>query len=222
MPDVLFVQTAGETGLETLIGSGQLPPVPHFPGEASSWQDLLDMVAWLRDETHTYKALAIDCMDGAAQLCRAEVTRKHYENNPDKFLAYGRGFDVEPVAWKELLQSLDMLRSQRGMAVWLIGHAKAGKKKNPLGEDFTTYSPNMADKMWEVTKAWADAILFGNFYTQVTDGKARGGKLREIYTEHDASYDAGNRLGLPEVIKCGTSASEAWQNFNQALTNRKA
>ena len=51
--------------------------------------------------------------------------------------------------------------------------------------------------------------------------KATGGQTRLIMTERRVEYDAGNRLGLPEVIECGTSAKEAWANFQTALKRGK-
>ena len=53
---------------------------------------------------------------------------------------------------------------------------------------------NAKDKLRE----WADAVLFVNFVTTITDsGKAKGGTRRVIYAEHRATWEAKNRHGLP-------------------------
>src|SRR5215831_12187369 len=67
-PKPVFLQTKGETGLETLIESRQLPPTAHLP-EILNWGDLLSAVKFLRTEPHEFKTLVIDTMPGAERLC---------------------------------------------------------------------------------------------------------------------------------------------------------
>ena len=53
----------------------------------------------------------------------------------------------------------------------------------------------------EKLKEWGDAILFCNYVTTFTDGgKAKGGELRAVYTEHRATWEAKNRHGMPAVM----------------------
>jgi hypothetical protein len=52
-------------------------------------------------------------------------------------------------------------------------------------------------------KEWADALLFGNWKTQVAEkdnGKERlvGGKTRVLFCNRSAAYDAKNRYGLKD------------------------
>lgn len=55
-------------------------------------------------------------------------------------------------------------------------------------------------------KEWSDAVLFLNYKTHVVDNegkpKGTGGKIRTIYTAHDATYDAKVRIDLPEGVPC--------------------
>jgi AAA domain len=60
-------------------------------------------------------------------------------------------------------------------------------------------------------REWADAVLFVSWDVRITEnaeGRVRGvgGKDRIIYTTHSAAYDAKNRVGLPEKLKCEFSA----------------
>lgn len=218
-PSPIFVQVKGETGLETLIDAGQLPETPHFPGEIESWRDLLGAVEWLKTADHDRRTLVIDGIDSAQMLCFDEVTRTSFEGDERKFLAYHKGYEIAPNTWKELLVALDGLRAERKMSVILIGHSRVIKRKNPDGEDWTCYGLNMHEKVWEPTANWADAILFYNTETFVSDaGKAKSGKVRILYTQPDATYVAGNRYGLPAEIEAGESGREAWGNFIQAKT----
>lgn len=213
------MQLTGETGLETLIDSGQLPPTPHFPGEIESWNGCLGGINWLANEEHDRKTLVLDALDGGQTLCFNHVRDTQFDHSQDKFMAYHKGYDVAPNVWKEVLIALDNLRIQRKMTIFLIGHSRIAKRKNPNGEDWTYYAPGLHDKIWEVTARWADAILFINFETTVDKGKAElgAGKTRMIYTENDARWIAGNRYGLSEDIDAGDSGKEACANLMAAL-----
>ena len=215
-PKPVFVQTKGETGLETLIDSKQLPETPHIPGEVETWSKLLEVVAWLTTSNHDYKTLVVDTLDGAEQLCFEHVIATEYGGKLDKFMAYHKGYDTSPRTWRQLLIALDKLRAAKKMSILCLSHGKLAKRRNPEGEDWTAYAPNMNEKTWSVTKEWADAILFGNFSLLVKDGKASGGTIRTIHTTHTPMFDAKNRFGLSEEIDGGTSPKEAWDNFMAA------
>ena len=218
LPSPVFIQVKGETGLETLIDAGQLPPTAHLPGEVTSWTDLLAAVDYLSQSEHDYKTLVLDGMDSGQKLCFEDVRMVSFDGDEGKFMAYHKGYDMSPNTWKELLVALDDLRLSRKMAVVMIAHARVSKKKNPSGEDWTHYTPNLHEKLWEPTAAWADAIFFLNFETIVSDdGKGKATKSRIIYTEPDATYVAGNRFGLCDEIECGESGKEACKNLAAAL-----
>lgn len=219
LPKPIFMQLRGETGLETLMDANKLPPTPHFPGEISSWREWLDAIRWLTDEEHDYSTLVIDALDGGQGLCFDHVCKSQYEGDHGKFMAFHKGFESAVPVWKEVLIALDNLRLARKMTVFVIGHSKIAKRKNPSGEDWTYYGPGMHEKIWDVTARWADAILFINFETTVEDGKANlgSGKVRVIQTENDACYIAGNRYGLTGTISAGNSGKEACANLTAAL-----
>lgn len=224
MPAPFFIQTRGETGLETLINAGQLPETPHLP-EVQSWADLMDSLAWLRESEHNYKTLAIDALNGAERLCHEHVCARDFANDwTDKgFMGYMRGYEVALADWRLFLGLLDSIRIDRRMTVMLLCHTKVTTFKNPEGADFDRYQPDMSPKTWSLTHKWADSVLFGNFESIVqTEGKTKGkGKAisqnRILLTESHAAYDAKNRLGLPPEIEMGACASDAWANFKAAV-----
>jgi len=221
-PKAVVLQTKGETGLETLIAADRLPETPHFP-EAMSWTDVLEGVNVLRNDKHDYGALVIDTINGAERQCFEHVTLHNYNNSWDSFLAYHKGYDVALVEWRSFLCALDDLRRQRQMTIVALCHSRVKEFKNPLGANYDRYQPDMHEKTWGLTHRWADAILFLNFETFLTEtdatkkGKASGSKARILYTERDAAYDAGNRFGLPPEIEMGDSAQQAWENLKAAL-----
>jgi AAA domain len=233
-PKPIFLQTRGETGLETLIEANQLPETSHFP-EIMEWSSLLQAIDLLTESPHDYKVLVVDTVNGAERLCHEHVCAKSFGNDwgEQGFTGYMRGYEVALSDWREFLTKLDNLRLTRRMTVVLLCHTKVKQFKNPLGADYDRFQPDMHDKTWSLTHKWADCVLFGNFSTSVVGrggaevadpskkGKGMGGKQRLLYAVRDAAYDAKNRLGLPEEISMGLTPAEGWKNFLEAVKKGK-
>lgn len=227
-PDPIFIEARGETGLETLIDAGQLPEMPHFP-EIMSWQGVLDAIESLLNGEHDYKSLVLDTLNGLERLCHEHVCNREYRGDWGEkgFTSFQRGFTVSLGDWRNFLASLDRLREQRGMRIIILSHTKVTTFKNPEGPDFDRYEPDVHAKTWGLTARWADVILFGNYYVKVEKsspnapvsqkGKGTGGTARVVYTRRSAAYDAKNRHGLPDMIDCGNSPQEAYDNFVSAM-----
>lgn len=229
-PAPVFLMTRGETGLEKLIESSQVPETAHLP-EIQTWEDLLAAIKLLRNEEHGYKTLVLDTANGAERLMHEFVCDRDFGGDWGErgFMGYARGYDVALSEWRMLLNALDDLRQQRGMSIFFLLHARIKTFKNPAGADYDRYAPEMHDKTWALTRGWLDCILFGNFEVAVRgqNGKAadptRKGKVADVasrilYTNSDnPTFEAKNRLGLPAEIEMGSTASEAWSQFTTAL-----
>ena len=230
-PKPIFLQTKGETGLETLIDAGQLHEVPHFEGECLDWQDLLQKIEWLLETDHGHKTLVIDTLGGAETLCHEMVVHRDYSGKwgDDGFLSYHKGPRLALTDWRQLLNGFDALRTKKDMSILALCHTAKVKFQNPEGPDYERYEPAFAYRdTWGVTHKWADCVLYLGFHTTVETesrtakkGKAKGGQIRMIHTVRHAAYDAKNRFGLPEEIDAGDSGEEAWGNFTTALTEAR-
>lgn len=225
-PSPLFLMTGGETGLLTLIDNGLISETDHFDPVAT-WQDLCAAINWLIVEPRGNKTLIIDTMNGAEWLCFDHTTKMRCDGDRDKFLAYGRGVEQSLPFWQDFLALLDRLREVRRMMIVLLCHTKIKTFKNPEGDDYDRYMPDMHEKTWGLAAKWADVVLFGNHETfaKKTQGasKAKGfsGGRRLLYTTRSAAYDAKNRLGLPKEIDMGATGFEAWGNFSSAVRAAK-
>lgn len=225
-PKPIFIQSRGETGLESLIQAGQVGEIPHFP-ECQTWNEILDAVDLLLNEDHGYRTLVIDTINGAERLCFEHVCNRDYGSDWGEkgFTSYGKGPKVAVADWLMLLQKLDKLRNQKSMSIFLLAHSKAATYKNPEGADFDQYMPDMDKETYAVTAKWVDALYFGNFVTvlgganaQKIDKKAKAvDTYRAMYTQKRPAFFAKNRLGLPEEIDMGNNAAEAWANLTAAL-----
>lgn len=228
----IFLMTRGETGLLTLMDNKQVPPTPHLP-EILSWQDLIGAVEFLRSEKHDRKTLVIDTANGAERLLHEYICERDFDGDwTDKgFMGYMRGYEVALADWRLLLNALDALRREKSMVVWFLMHSRIKTFKNPNGADYDRYTPEMHEKTWGVTRGWLDTIIFGQ--TEVTvkagarvadvhkKGKVEGSGVRVICTNSDnPTYEAKNRMGLPEVIELGDTSAEDWKLFAEQV--RKA
>jgi hypothetical protein len=224
-PKPVFLQTGGETGLETLIDAGRLPEVAHFPA-VQTWEDLLGAIETLTVEEHPFRTLVLDTLNGAESLCHSFICARDFagEWGNKGFGTYNKGYEVSLPEWSGLLGKLDRLRAERKMTVLLLCHTRVRPFRNPEGPDYDRYQPDVHEKTWGLSHKWADCVLFGNFEVTVQvdkadakKGKGTGGACRLMYTERHAAYDAKNRLGLTPEIEMGSSPSEAWTNFLGAI-----
>lgn len=226
-PKPIVAMLKGETGMETLIDSGQIPDTPHF-GEIESWQEFLGRIDELIEQDHDHKTFVIDTIGVAERQCHEHVCHREYKDNWGEkgFMAFQRGFDVSLADWVEMLTKLDKLRVERRMAIIMLAHTKVTTFKNPDGPDYDRYECDLHPKTWKLTSRWSDIVLFANYVTVVDESgnrpKGRGGTHRIMYTQREASFDAKNRHGLPETIEMGDSGQEAWANFVSAMKEGKA
>jgi len=227
----IFLKSRGEAGLDTLIQSGQVPPTASLP-ELTSWQDLLAALAMLKSQDHPYKTLVMDTANGFERLMHEYIAERDFGGDWGErgFTGYMRGYEVALPEWRMFLNSLDDLRRDKGMTVFFLMHSSIKTFKNPSGADFDRYVPELHPKTWNLTKGWLDCILFGNLEISVhasqkkdqgdptKKGKAADLSPRILCANSDnPTYDAKNRLGLPDEIECGDSAKEAWTNLANAI-----
>lgn len=221
-PSPIFLQSRGETGLETLIDSGLVSPTPHFP-EMQSWEDVLAALVELRNGEHGFKTLVVDTLNGLEKLCHDYILRTDFGGNAGKFTAYGAGFKAAYPEWRRLFPLIDEIRSHRKMGIICLAHTKISNFKNPESDNYDRYTVDMSAECWGEAHKWADAVLFANYVVVVDQNrKGRGGRQRVIYTTRTAAHDAKNRLNLPETIAMGTNGAESWASFSAAIKAGRA
>jgi AAA domain-containing protein len=232
-PKPIFIQSRGETGLETLIEAGQIRETPHFPA-CDMWEEVRAQIRFLIDEEHQFKTLVIDTINGIERLMHEFICARDFGGDwGDRgFGGYQRGYEVSLAEWRLFLNELDELRAKRTMTIFLLAHTKVKTFKNPEGPDFDRYAPDMHEKTWGLTHKWLDAVFFGNFDVVVQTarggddatkkGKGSGGSIRVLYTQRTAAFDAKNRLGLSEEIEMGSGSAESWAKLREAIKTAKA
>lgn len=228
-PSPIFLIDSQEDGIGTLKASHLVAAdIPVLP-PCNSWEDVLEALTALAQGEHKFKTLVIDTLGGLERLLHEHVCREQYKGEWGEkgFTSYARGYEVSLPPWRDFLNKLDRLRSDRNMSVIALAHSHVRPFKNPEGEDFDRYSVDMHAKTWAVTHKWSDMILFANYYIQAekergqSRAKGKGGQLRFFNTEHHAAYDAKNRHALPAEIPMGDSGAEAWNNLVEAIKSAR-
>lgn len=225
----IFAMTRGETGLLTLMDEHLVPETAHFEfgpkaKDIKTWADLKACVSAMTidAEGYPFSTFVIDTLNGAERLCFDHLVQSKY-GTYEKFNDYGKGPEVAQEEWINFLEDLDRLRAARRMSIILLCHTKVKTFKNPEGNDFDRYTPDMHEKIWGRTHKWADIILFANYETLANKEKgalkAKGAATgrRLLHTVRTAAWDAGNRHNLPEEIEMGNGGQEAWSNFVTAV-----
>lgn len=221
-PDPIFLMTAGETGLLSLIESGQVPPTAHFPDDFMNWAGLTAAVTALTVEKHSYKTLVLDTGNGAEQMLLAHACEQNFGGDWAEFNSYGRGLAVAVPRWAEFLKQLDDLRTRRRMSVLFLHHSRVKAFQNPAGKDWDQWKPEAVDKLWSLTHKWADVIAFYGSRVKVDrDDKAVGAEQRFLRCAPSAAIVAGNRYGMPDEVTAPPGAANLWNAFAKALVAAK-
>lgn len=202
----IFIQT--EDGADEL-------GVARFP-LATSHQDVLDAIGVLYTERHDFRTVVIDTIDWADQLIWSAINAKHSAAD----LAYGKGAVIAAEYWRGLLDGLNALRNERGMAVVLLAHCQVKRFDSPEVEPFDRYMPKLQERSSQLIQEWSDAVLFANyklfttatdvgFNKKVTRGISTGERV--MYTSERPAYLAKNRYGLPHELPL------SWPALMQAM-----
>ena len=182
-PDPVFIDTEGSTNS---MDVARLP-------KATSWQNLLDQVDYIRTHPDVCKTLVVDTIDWAESMCIQFICDKHRKFGIEDF-GYGNGYTYVKEEIGRFLNRLSEV-VEAGVNVVLTAHAQIKKFEQPdeLGA-YDRWELKLGKKTTSQTspliKEWADMLLFANYKTfsiAVDDKgkkrKAQGGE-RVMYTSH--------------------------------------
>ena len=206
-PNPIYILT--EDGLGSL-------KVDHFPLATSS-QDVMDAIATLYKENNAFETVIIDSLDWLEAIIQREIEQKY----DAKDLAYGKGSLIAAEKWREILDGLNALRNDKGMAIILIAHTTIKRFDSPEVEPYDRYQPKLQERSNAVVREWADAVLFANYKTIVkkddvgfnqTNNRGISTGERLLFTSERPAYMAKNRYNMPESIPL------SWDAFAEAIS----
>ena len=121
-PKPIFVPT--EDGLSEI-------DCERFP-LAKTVDDVLTALAELHVEKHDYQTVAVDSLDWLERLIFDDLCRQYNVPSIEKVDGgYARGYTLALTHWRKILDALNRLRTDRGMVVLCIAHAKVEKFEDP-------------------------------------------------------------------------------------------
>lgn len=186
-----------------------------FPLAGSS-ADVLGALESLYTQEHDFQTVVLDSADWYEQILQREIDSNH---KPAE-LAYGKGAAILATRWKELLDGLNALRNDKGMAIILIGHCEIKRFDSPEMDSYDRYQPKLAARSSALLQEWADAVLFANYKTMVRKEDVGFNKSvskgittgqRVIHTAETPAFLAKNRYSLPAELPLD------WNAFSAAM-----
>lgn len=213
IPSVIFIDTEG--------GLSEIDCV-RFP-QAASLSEVMEQLKALAAEKHEYGAVAIDSCDWLERLVWEEVCKDYGVSSIEKAAGgYGKGYIEAANRFRKLLELLDKLRLERGMAIILIAHSRVEPFTDPEVGTYDWYSPRLHKHASAIVGEWVDAILFATRRISVQNASAGDGKVakgvganggeRILRCEGGPACVAKNRYGLPLELPL------SWDSLMAALT----
>lgn len=206
-PGAIFIPT--EDGQENLDAQA-------FP-LCRAWADVLSCVTALYSEKHEHKTVVLDSADWAEQLAQAKVG----DGKGVESIGYGKGYTFAADLFRELLDGLNALRTQRGMQIVLLCHAEIRRFDDPLADSYDRYQIKLHKLVGKMVQEWADVIGFAQIAqaTKIEDQGFDKSRTRVVSLEQrvlhlacSPAFDAGNRYDLPAKLPL------VWGEFETALT----
>jgi len=203
-PKPIFVQT--EDGL------GEID-CHKFP-LARSLDDVIAALTELHDESHDYQTVVIDSLDWLERRIW-DVLCKHYGVASIEKVdgGYGKGYVHAMTHWRQVVDRLALLRSQRNMMVVLVAHAKVERFEDPEEAAYDRYSPRLNKHAAALIAEWCDGVLFATrkIVTRTETGAfnrtrtkaapvGKDGGERILRCIGGPSCIAKNRYGLPSEL----------------------
>ncbi len=162
----------------------------------------------LNDAGHEFETVVIDSVDWLEKAILEEVCMsKGVECIED--IPYAKGYLQALPYWHEILQLLDTLRDERGMATILLAHAKVERYENPETDPYDRFVPRLNKHACARVLEWPDEVFFACFetFTKSIDAgfnrtrtQGIGTGKRILRTTERPSHVAKNRLSLPNEI----------------------
>jgi hypothetical protein len=188
-------------------GTGHLD-VDRLP-EPKVWADVLSSLADVRREGHDYRTLVVDPLGWLEPLCWAQVTGG-VGTIESAAGGYGKGYVAAHMLWRQALQELDAIWTERSMAIVLLAHATIEQHPNPSGATWPMWQPALHKLPRGSFAQWVDHVLFAQVETVAlkgedkrTLGQATG--VRVLHAAPSGGWLAKSR-GLPDVMPLAWSS----------------
>jgi len=216
-PSPIFIPT--EDGLDQI-------DCASFP-LADTLADVQTALQALIQEEHDFETVVLDSVDWLERLIWDSLCEQYGVTSIEKVDGgYAKGYTHALTPWRAILNDLNTLRSQRGMCVILLAHAKVEKFEDPEQPAYDRYSPRLHKHATALITEWVDAVLFAtrkiitkteeagfNRTRTTAAGLGKDGGERILRCVGSPACVAKNRYGLPAELAL------SWPAVMQALVD---
>ncbi len=214
-PNPIFIPT--EDGLDQ-IDCNSFPLAQTLADVQAALQALLQ-------EQHDFETVVLDSADWLERLIWDSLCEQYGVTSIEKVDGgYAKGYTHALTPWRSILSDLNALRSQRGMCVILLAHAKVEKFDDPEHSAYDRYSPRLHKHATALITEWVDAVLFAtrkiitkteeagfNRTRTTAAGLGKDGGERILRCVGSPACVAKNRYDLPPELPL------SWPDLMQAL-----
>ncbi len=192
--------------IQTEDGLGEID-CAKFP-VTRSFADVMAALTELRSEPHDFRTVVVDSLDWLERLIWQEVcVRKNVKNIED--IGFQKGYVFALDEWRMVIDALDALRRDRGMAIVLIAHTKIEKFQTPEDSAFDRFSPRLHKLAAAVVMEWCDEVLFATYSTTTDPKKVKNVEpVRVMRTSEGPTHVAKNRIKMPPELPLEWAAYE--------------
>ena len=191
---------ATEDGLDD-IGVDRTPRL-------SDYGKFQEAMSWLCREKHEYETCVLDTADWLEPAINAHVCQVHGKGGIEDF-GYGKGYTFADEEWAKVLNGFEYLRTNKGMSIIILAHARVVKFMDPGSDGYDRYEPDLHKSICSRLQEWCDEVFFATYKvaTKKTDevfGRTRtrgiGSGDRVLYTSEMPTHLAKRRMSLPDML----------------------
>jgi hypothetical protein len=226
-PDPIFLDIEGGSGQ---VDVARYPFRPddekrgHIP---DNYGEVKDAVSDLLTSPHDYQTLVVDTADALEKLIHKFVVDRDKPKSKEGLpginaFPYGKGFDISLDELRTFLQSMDRLRTERGMSIVFLSHIVVKRFESPTSAPYDRYTMRTNEKFAGCLREWCDIVGFGCFEETTTElisdrvkGVATGRRLLKF--KRDATYDAKSRYAIPDQVEM--TIVNPWAPFAKVLSD---
>ena len=188
---------------------------------ATSLVQVYDAIGTLLAEPHDFQAVFVDSLDWMEPLVHQHVCKANGWKDIEG-PGYGKGYIAAAAEWRNLLDGLEALRTQRGMAIILICHVKQKRIESPTHEGYDAWVLKLNDRASALVSEWADIVGYAAHRIAIKqtdagfgskENKARALNERVLHIAPHPAYPSGSRFGLQD---CPLSWSAFADQLSQA------
>lgn len=194
-------------------------------GKLSSWDDVVEALGSLYTEEHEFKTVVLDSADKLEPLIWEAVCNENkWKSIEDP--GYGKGYVLADAYWRNLLDGLNALRTDKQMQIIIICHSEIERFDDPSTVSYNRYDMRLHKRGRAILEDEMDAILLVKQDVAIkqeeqgfnkTRAVAQGGIDRWIFTEARPAFKAKNRYGMPPKLKF--ERGKGFEALSQFLPN---